>query len=141
MSQSSITTEQIKANIDAVPRIAWSHTPTPLEEWKELRRVLGGPRILVKRDDTTGLAYGGNKSRHFEFEMARVKNQGFDTVMYGNRHRLDRALALRHEQEKWQAEHRKPDRHHRPDDAYMFGIALIQAEGRRVALHKTEQRK
>ena len=84
MSQSLITTEQIKANIDAVPRIAWSHTPTPLEEWKELRRVLGGPRILVKRDDTTGLAYGGNKSRHFEFEMARVKNQGFDTLICCN---------------------------------------------------------
>ena len=52
-----------------------------MEEWKSLRSRIGGPRLLAKRDDTTGLAYGGNKSRHFEFEMAHVRNQGFDTLI------------------------------------------------------------
>ncbi|NQW17719.1 MAG: pyridoxal-phosphate dependent enzyme [Chloroflexi bacterium] len=77
----TITPEQIQANIDEIPRIRWSHIPTPLEEWTAFREKIGGPRILVKRDDATGLAYGGNKSRHFEFEMAHVKNQGFDTLI------------------------------------------------------------
>ena len=81
---SPIIAEQIQANIDEIPRIRWSHTPTPLEEWKAFRAKVGGPRILVKRDDTTGLAYGGNKARHFEFEMAHVKNQGFDTLINVN---------------------------------------------------------
>ncbi len=75
------TPEQIRANLAEIPRIRWSHIPTPLEEWKRLRSRIGGPRLLVKRDDTTGLAYGGNKSRHFEFEMAHVRNQGFDTLI------------------------------------------------------------
>ena len=76
-----LTPEQIRANIDAIPRIRWSHIPTPLEEWTALRRKIGGPRILVKRDDTTGLAYGGNKVRHFEFVTAEVKERGCDTLI------------------------------------------------------------
>jgi 1-aminocyclopropane-1-carboxylate deaminase/D-cysteine desulfhydrase-like pyridoxal-dependent ACC family enzyme len=79
-----IKPEQIRATIDALPRIRWSHTPTPLEEWTALRRALGGPRLLVKRDDTTGLAYGGNKVRHFEFVMAEVLAQGCDTLIVIN---------------------------------------------------------
>ena len=78
------TPEQIRANLAEIPRIRWSHIPTPLEEWKSLRSRIGGPRLLAKRDDTTGLAYGGNKSRHFEFEMAHVRNQGFDTLICVN---------------------------------------------------------
>ena len=49
-----------------------------------MRRKIGGPRILVKRDDTTGLAYGGNKVRHFEFVVADVKERGFDTLIVIN---------------------------------------------------------
>ena len=79
-----IRPEQIRANIEAIPRIRWSHTPTPLEEWTALRRKLGGPRLLVKRDDTTGLAYGGNKVRHFEFVLAHVLAQGCDTLIVIN---------------------------------------------------------
>ena len=79
-----ISAEQIRANIDAIPRIRWSHMPTPLEEWTALRQKLGGPRLLVKRDDTTGLAYGGNKVRHFEFVLAHVLEQGCDTLIVIN---------------------------------------------------------
>ncbi len=81
INQPAITIEQIRENLDAVPRIRWSHLPTPLEDWTKLAERLGGPRILAKRDDATGLAYGGNKSRHFEFEMAHVIEGGFDTLI------------------------------------------------------------
>jgi 1-aminocyclopropane-1-carboxylate deaminase/D-cysteine desulfhydrase-like pyridoxal-dependent ACC family enzyme len=40
-----------------------------------------GPRILCKREDMTGLAYGGNKARHYEFEMAHVRDDGYDTLI------------------------------------------------------------
>ncbi|MCH7739575.1 MAG: pyridoxal-phosphate dependent enzyme [Chloroflexi bacterium] len=76
-----ITVDKIRENLDAIPRVRWSHIPTPLEDWTKLAERLGGPRILVKRDDATGLAYGGNKSRHFEFEMAHVLEGGFDTLI------------------------------------------------------------
>ena len=79
-----ITPEQIRANLAAIPRVKWSHLPTPLEEWTALRNKIGGPRLIVKRDDTTGLAYGGNKSRHFEFEIAHVRDLGFDTLICVN---------------------------------------------------------
>ena len=46
---------------DHLPRISLAHLPTPLEEMPRLREALGrGPRLLIKRDDQTGLATGGN---------------------------------------------------------------------------------
>ncbi|MEE8248115.1 MAG: D-cysteine desulfhydrase, partial [Alphaproteobacteria bacterium] len=42
------------------PRYPLAHLPTPLEPLERLSDALGGPRILVKRDDCTGLAMGGN---------------------------------------------------------------------------------
>lgn len=56
------------------PRIRLGNVPTPLEEAPRLRAALGGeavcPRILIKRDDLTGLAFGGNKIRKLEFLVA-----------------------------------------------------------------------
>src|ERR1044071_8015797 len=53
------------------PRHALANLPTPLHELPRLREALGGlsrcPRILIKRDDLTGLAFGGNKARKLEF--------------------------------------------------------------------------
>ena len=40
--------------------------PTPLQELKNLSEALGGPRIFVKRDDLTGLGFGGNKVRKLD---------------------------------------------------------------------------
>ena len=45
------------------PRFNFSHNPTPLEPLTNLSRYLGGPEIWIKRDDCTGLATGGNKTR------------------------------------------------------------------------------
>jgi len=51
-------------------RLRFAHLPTPIEELKRLTAELGGPRIFVKRDDATGLALGGNKTRKLEFIVA-----------------------------------------------------------------------
>ena len=63
------------------PRVPLGHFPTPLEYLPRLTAQLGGPRILVKRDDCTGLALGGNKTRKLEFLMAEAAAQGADTVL------------------------------------------------------------
>ena len=57
-----------------IPRLHFAHLPTPIEELPNLSKALGGPRILVKRDDQTGLAFGGNKTRKLEFLIAEADN-------------------------------------------------------------------
>ena len=59
-----------------IPRLRFAHLPTPVEELPRLSKFLGGPRILVKRDDQTGLAFGGNKTRKLEFLVAEAQVQG-----------------------------------------------------------------
>ncbi|MFZ5918188.1 MAG: D-cysteine desulfhydrase family protein [Chloroflexota bacterium] len=67
---------------DHLPRISLAFLPTPLEEMPRLRAALGGgPRLLVKRDDQTGLATGGNKSRKLEFLVAEALTQKADTLV------------------------------------------------------------
>ena len=63
------------------PRQSIAHLPTPLEPMARLAVHLGGPRILVKRDDCTGLALGGNKTRKLEFLIAEALAQGADTLL------------------------------------------------------------
>jgi L-cysteate sulfo-lyase len=63
------------------PRIRLGHGPTPLEPLENLTRVLGGPKLWIKRDDCTGLATGGNKTRKLEFLMAQALAEGADTVI------------------------------------------------------------
>ncbi len=57
-------------------RIPLGFFPTPIEKLERLTRELGGPEIYVKRDDQTGLATGGNKSRKLEFLMADARERG-----------------------------------------------------------------
>jgi len=63
------------------PRVPLAHLPTPLEHLPRLSEHLGGPDIYVKRDDCTGLATGGNKTRKLEFSMAEALQQGADTIV------------------------------------------------------------
>lgn len=63
------------------PRIPFCHKPTPLEPMPRLTERLGGPTLYVKRDDCTGLASGGNKTRKLEFLIADAIDQGCDTVI------------------------------------------------------------
>ena len=59
-----------------IPRLNFAHLPTVIEELPRLTKALGGARILVKRDDQTGLAFGGNKTRKLEFLVAEARDQG-----------------------------------------------------------------
>ncbi len=63
------------------PRVRFAHLPTPLEPMPNLTRRLGGPRLYVKRDDCTGLATGGNKTRKLEFLLGDALAQGADTLI------------------------------------------------------------
>jgi D-cysteine desulfhydrase family pyridoxal phosphate-dependent enzyme len=64
-----------------VPRVRLGHLPTAIEELPRLSQALGGPRILVKRDDLTGLAGGGNKTRKLEFSLGEAMRRGADTLV------------------------------------------------------------
>ncbi len=55
--------------------------PTPLIELTRLSKQLDGPKIYIKRDDNTGLALGGNKTRKLEFIIGDALAQGADTVV------------------------------------------------------------
>lgn len=63
------------------PRVSLAHLPTPLEHLPNLSAQLGGPEIYVKRDDCTGLASGGNKTRKLEFAIADALQQGADSIV------------------------------------------------------------
>jgi D-cysteine desulfhydrase/L-cysteate sulfo-lyase len=56
---------------------------TPLQEAPNLTRALGGPRIFIKRDDLTGVAFGGNKLRNLEFRLAKTAEDHPETVIVG----------------------------------------------------------
>jgi L-cysteate sulfo-lyase len=68
-------------DIARFPRIRLGHFPTPLEPLENLTRLLGGPRLWIKRDDCTGLSTGGNKTRKLEFLMAEALAQKADIVI------------------------------------------------------------
>lgn len=63
------------------PRRRYTPGPTPLEPLARLSAELGGPEIWIKRDDLTGLAGGGNKTRKLEFLVAEALAQGADTLV------------------------------------------------------------
>ncbi len=77
----SFSTAELKSLVGRFPRQKLIHLPTPLWKLSNLSTLLGGPEIFVKRDDLTGLAFGGNKSRKLEFILADALNKGADTVI------------------------------------------------------------
>ena len=60
---------QLRSLLAEQPRVSLASLPTPVQEARRLREVIGGPRLLIKRDDLTGPAFGGNKTRNLEFRM------------------------------------------------------------------------
>lgn len=68
-------------HLSRFPRLHFGHFPTPLEPLDNLSRHLGGPQIWIKRDDCTGLATGGNKTRKLEFLLADAQSQGADVII------------------------------------------------------------
>ncbi len=70
-------------SLSQFPRISLGHLPTPLERMERLRAALGDgcPTLLVKRDDCTGLATGGNKTRKLEFLMGEALEKGAGAIV------------------------------------------------------------
>ena len=83
VSSQTVTIEALRERILRLPRYPLAHLPTPLEHLPRLSRALGGPQIFMKRDDCTGLALGGNKTRHNEFLLADAVAQGADLFVWG----------------------------------------------------------
>jgi L-cysteate sulfo-lyase len=66
---------------DHTAKLSLAVLPTPLQELPRLSESLGGPRLLVKRDDLTGLGLGGNKVRKLEYLVADARDQGATTLI------------------------------------------------------------
>ncbi len=64
-----------------ITKLNFAHLPTPIEPLSHLRDHLGGPGLFVKRDDQTGLAFGGNKTRKLEYLLADAQNKDAQTLI------------------------------------------------------------
>jgi D-cysteine desulfhydrase family pyridoxal phosphate-dependent enzyme len=72
---------EIKNRIEGFQKKNLVHLPTPLQKLENLSEELGGPEIYIKRDDMTGLAFGGNKSRKLEFIIQDVLSKKADAII------------------------------------------------------------
>ena len=80
---SPVSADEIRRRVDTLPRVPLALTPTPLQDAPRLARELGIGRLLIKRDDLTGLAFGGNKTRNLEFRMAEAVELGTEVFIAG----------------------------------------------------------
>ncbi|MBC8117782.1 MAG: D-cysteine desulfhydrase family protein [Candidatus Saccharimonas sp.] len=80
-----LSTVELRSHIARVPRTPLAHLPTPLELLPRFSQAVSpnGPRVWIKRDDCTGLLFGGNKARHNEFLIADALAKGADLVVWG----------------------------------------------------------
>ena len=83
MQRATLSVAELRHALDRLPRVRLAVLPTPLEEASRLSDALGGPPIFFKRDDLTGLAFGGNKTRHLEFILGEALQRGADTIITG----------------------------------------------------------
>ena len=72
---------ELKTKIQKFPKQDLIHLPTPFKKLENLSEEMGGPNIYIKRDDMTGLAFGGNKSRKLEFIMQDVMDKNADVII------------------------------------------------------------
>ncbi|MFC2167795.1 D-cysteine desulfhydrase family protein [Acidobacteriota bacterium] len=68
-------------HLDSFPRVKLAHVPTPIEKMQNLAKALNISHLYVKRDDCTGLAFGGNKARQLEYYFGEALDFGADTVL------------------------------------------------------------
>jgi 1-aminocyclopropane-1-carboxylate deaminase/D-cysteine desulfhydrase-like pyridoxal-dependent ACC family enzyme len=78
-----LTTDELRRSAARLPRIPLAHLPTPFEEVPRFARRIGDVRVFLKRDDCTGMLFGGNKTRHNEFLLADALQQGADMLIWG----------------------------------------------------------
>jgi len=77
-----ISVQELINRINEIPRLNLAFLPTPLEYLPNISKELE-INLYVKRDDCTGLAFGGNKTRHLEFIMAKINLENYDCVLTG----------------------------------------------------------
>jgi len=96
-----VTPADLRAAISDVPALLLAPLPTPVEPMAGLSALLGGgPKLFVKRDDTLGFAFGGNKVRKLSLLGARAQRDGCDTLitaggLQSNHARVTAATAVR----------------------------------------------
>ena len=77
----TLTRPTMRIDFDQFPRTALCHQPTAIEAMPRLSEALGGPQLFIKRDDCTGLATGGNKTRKLEFLVGEALDQNADMLV------------------------------------------------------------
>lgn len=82
MGHPLVTRDELRACIAKIPRVRLAFLPTPLQRCPNLSADLGVD-LWVKRDDLTGLAFGGNKTRNLEFRIAEALEAGADVLVFG----------------------------------------------------------
>ena len=81
-----VTRETLRGTLNRLPRVALADLPTPLHDCPRFSEAVGGGvRVLIKRDDLTGLAFGGNKTRKFDFALGDATGAGGHGGDYGRR--------------------------------------------------------
>src|SRR5262252_9818411 len=73
----------LAAKLSAFSRVGLATLPTPLEPMRRLTAHLGGSRLWVKREDATGLGFGGNKLRKLDYVLHEAVSRGADTIVSG----------------------------------------------------------
>jgi D-cysteine desulfhydrase family pyridoxal phosphate-dependent enzyme len=81
MKNQVLTSLGLRERLDRFPRVELIHAPTPFRRLDRLSQELGGPQIFIKRDDLTGLGFGGNKSRKLEFIIPDMLAKKADVVI------------------------------------------------------------
>src|ERR1700761_4420026 len=78
-----IDRKPLSERLAAFPRLGLANLPTPLEPMKRLSAHLGGPRLWGKREDCTGVGFGGNKLRKLDYVLTEAVDAGADTLVSG----------------------------------------------------------
>jgi L-cysteate sulfo-lyase len=79
----AVDRKPLAERLAAFPRLGLATLPTPLEPMRRLTEHLDGPRLWVKREDATGLGFGGNKLRKLDYVLHAALSSGADTVVSG----------------------------------------------------------
>jgi L-cysteate sulfo-lyase len=83
MLRQKLSVAELRRHADRLPRVSLAHLPTALEHLPRFSAAIGGPPIYIKRDDCTGMAMGGNKTRHNEFLLAHALERRAEVLVWG----------------------------------------------------------
>lgn len=76
-------TQSLSERLSKFPRVGISRSGTPLEPMERLSKHLGGPMLWVKREDMTGIGFGGNKLRKLDYVLHDAIASDADTLVSG----------------------------------------------------------